>query len=214
MALEKPSHLGQNASKIRPIIAILFTSLTSIFLIVEHEQKFVGSFRDLVMQNPGTSSFVKQLVASLLGTLWVYVAGSIFNLTTRLRFASDRKPKLQTLNLWAALGVQRIDFNLPVFYLFITTVVLLAGHGIGAVWGGAIAPITTTLNFCNNISVPVPVFIERPPWMTQEFPEIGDPGKFDDSVATCRTSNGQSGFVPTCPVPSKYCTLSLIRYSC
>ena len=200
----KLKNLSLFGSKIRPIIAIMFTTIISALLIAQSEKSYRGSFRNAIMRYPGTASFFKQLVASLLGALWVYVAGSIFNLTTRLRLVSDRKPKLQTLNLWTALGVQRIDFSLPMYYMAITTTVLLAGHGIGALWGGAIAPLPAIANVSNNMSVAVPVFNGIPPWMAHEFPVQANPSRFDDSVTVCTTNNGLSGFVPTCPVPGKH----------
>ena len=199
MVFEYKSPLGENAPKIRPIVAILFTTLISVLLVWQRGQTSIGSLRNAVMKSPGTTSFIKQLIASLLGAIWVYVAGSIFNLTTRLRLGGDRTPTLQTLNVWVALGLQRIDFTLPFYYTALTTMVLLAGHSIGAVWGGAISPFPTT------VDVPwpqmsVPVFNENPPWMRKEF-SSQTPVGFDNGEGTCKTDNGHSGFIPTCPVP-------------
>ena len=189
--------------KIRPIIAISFTTLISVLLICQRGKGYIGPFRNGIMEYPGTASFFKQLIASLLGVLWVYIAGSIFNLTTRLRLASDRKPRLQTLNLWAALGVQRIDFSLPTYYLAITAFMILIGHSISALWGGAIAPLPATANVANNMSIAVPVFNEIPPWMAHEFPVQDNPSSFRDTDDICQTNNGLSGYVPTCPVPGE-----------
>ena len=85
MVLKTSSRSSFNASKIRPIIAIIFTTFISVVLIVGHDIKYIGRFRDAVLGSPGAASFVKQLLASLLGILWVYVASSVFSFTTRLR---------------------------------------------------------------------------------------------------------------------------------
>lgn len=90
MQFSYKSPLGKNAPKIRPIFAILFTTLFSALLIWQRDVKSIGTFRDLVMDNPGTSSFIKQMIAGVLGTLWIYATGSIFNLTTRLRLTDSK----------------------------------------------------------------------------------------------------------------------------
>ena len=119
MAFKFTSLLDEHAMKIRPMIALLFITSLSVLLVWQRTQTSIGAFRDAVMDNPGTTSCIKQLIAFLLGALWIYVAGSIFNLTTRLRLAGDRKPTLLTLNIWVALGLQRIRLQPPyLLYIF------------------------------------------------------------------------------------------------
>ncbi|MCJ1374577.1 hypothetical protein MMC20_005809 [Loxospora ochrophaea] len=199
MSFKYKSSRRGNARKIGPIIAILFTTLISVLLVWQRSQTSIGKFRNTVLNNPGTTSFLKQLVAGLLGALWVYVAGSVFNLTTRLRLEGDRTPTLQTLNVWVALGVQRIDFTLPVYYTVLTTIVLLAGHSIGALWAGAISPFPTTSDI-SWTGMSVPIFNENPPSMAAEFASQAL-GGYNDGEQNCLTDNGKSGFIPTCPVP-------------
>ena len=203
MSFKYKSSRRGNARKIGPIIAILFTTLISVLLVWQRSQTSIGKFRNTVLNNPGTTSFLKQLVAGLLGALWVYVAGSVFNLTTRLRLEGDRTPTLQTLNVWVALGVQRIDFTLPVYYTVLTTIVLLAGHSIGALWAGAISPFPTTSDI-SWTGMSVPIFNENPPSMAAEFASQAL-GGYNDGEQNCLTDNGKSGFIPTCPVPGKSC---------
>ena len=162
------------------------------------------------MSDPATAAFTKQIIAGLLGAIWLYAAGSIFNLTTRLRLASpDRTPSLQALNVWAAVGSQRVDFSLPVNYLILTLGVVLAGHAIGSIWGGAIAPVSLPAQLLDDGSVLVPIF--TPPWLTDQFPYEGNDKDFDDSIGQqCQTYNAQSGFIPTCPVPGNRTLLILL----
>ena len=188
--------------KILPIVAILFTTLISILLIWQRDKRAVGTFRDAVLSNPGTTGFVKQIVAGLLGFLWIYVAGAVFNLATRLRLANpERTPTLRSLNVWVACGTQRVDLSLPIFYMGLTAAVVLAGQAIGSVWGGAITPVLSTKLLRGSEHVISPVFSS--PWFTTQFPNQGDAGVFDDSTSVCQTSNKLVGFIPTCPVPGE-----------
>ena len=199
MIVKYKSLINENAPKIRPIIAILFTTLISSLLLWLHGQPSTGHFRTVILTYPATISFVKQLIASLLGAFWVYVVSSIFNLTTRLRLVSDQEVTLQTLNVWVALGLQRIDFTLPFYYTAVTVIVVLVGHGIGAVWAGAISPLPTIVQL-ESCTIFTPDFTGREPWsgiesssQTHNSSKDGDDG--------CRTWNGVDGFIPTCPVP-------------
>ncbi|KAM0801212.1 hypothetical protein BDR22DRAFT_196650 [Usnea florida] len=185
-------------SKILPIVAILFTTLISILLIWQRDVRAVGTFRDAVLSNPGTTGFVRQIIAGFLGFLWIYVAGAVFNLTTRLRLASpERTPTLRSLNVWVACGIQRVDLSLPILYIGLTAAFVLAGQAIGSVWAGAITPVLSpkSLNGTDNITSPV----FHSPWFTSQFADQGDAEGVDDTV--CQTSNKLAGFIPACPVP-------------
>ena len=188
--------------KVLPIVAILFTTLISILLIGQRDVRAVGTFHDAVLSNPGTTGFVKQIVAGLLGFLWIYVAGAVFNLATRLRLASpERTPTLRSLNVWVACGTQRVDLSLPILYMGLTAAVVLAGQAIGSVWGGAITPVLSPKLLCGSEHVISPVFNSS--WFTTQFTHQGDAGDFDDSTSVCQTSNKLVGFIPTCPVPGE-----------
>ena len=201
MAFDYKSLFTEDAPKVRPFLALLFTTLMSVLLVWQRGVRSTGTFHNAVTSAPATAAFVKQIVAGLLGAIWLYAAGSIFNLTTRLRLASPgRTPSLQALNIWAAVGSQRVDFSLPVNYLMLTLAVVLAGHAIGSIWGGAIAPVSLPAQFLDDDNLLVPLF--TPPWFTDQFPDDGDDTGFDDSIGKqCRIYNAQSGFIPTCPVP-------------
>ena len=186
--------------KILPIVATLVTTLISILLIWQRDVRAVGTFRDAVLSNPGTTGFVKQIVAGLLGFLWIYVAGAVFNLATRLRLASpERIPTLRSLNVCVACGTQRVDLSLPILYMGLTAAVVLAGQAIGSLWGGAITPVPSIKLLCCSDHVVSPGF--NYPWFTGQFTHQGDAGEFDDSTSVCLTSNKLVGFIPTCPVP-------------
>ena len=186
-----------------PFVAILFTTLVSILLIWQRDVRAVGTFRDAVLSNPGTTGFVKQIIASLLGFLWIYVAGAVFNLATRLQLANpERTPTLRSLNVWVACGTQRVDLSLPIFYMGLTAAVVLAGQAIGSVWGGAITPVLSPKLLRGSENITSPVFVS--PWFTTQFAHQGDAGDFDDdSTSVCQTSNKLVGFIPTCPVPGE-----------
>lgn len=193
------SHFS-NIRKVLPIVAILFTTLVSILLIWQRDVRAVGTFRDAVLSNPGTTGFVKQIIAGLLGFLWIYVAGAVFNLTTRLRLASpERTPTLRSLNVWVACGIQRVDLSLPILYMGLTAAVVLAGQAIGSVWGGAITPVLSPklLNGSDNITSP----LFNAPWFTTQFVGQEDSGGVDDVI--CMTSNKLVGYIPACPVPGE-----------
>lgn len=210
MAFGYKSLFSEEAPKVRPFLALLFTTLLSVLLVWQRGVRSIGTFHDAVMADPATAAFVKQIVAGLLGAIWLYAAGSIFNLTTRLRLASpNRTPSLQALNIWAAVGSQRVDFSLPVNYLMLTLAVVLVGHAIGSLWGGAIAPVSLPAQFLDDDNLLVPLF--TPPWFTNQFPHEGDDKDFDDTIGEqCRPYNAQSGFIPTCPVPGDLKSLILL----
>ena len=201
MAINYKSLFKDNGPKFRPFVALLFTTLMSILLIWQRKFRSTGKIHDAVTSDPATAAFVKQIIAGLFGAMWLYAAGSFFNLTTRLRLSSpERTPSLQALNVWTAAGSQRVDFSLPVHYLALTLTVVLAGHAIGSVWGGAIAPISLPADFPDDDCITVPLFSS--PWFTQQFPHDGDDINFNDSRETqCETYSGEFGFIPTCPVP-------------
>ena len=214
MAYDYKSLFREDAPKFRPFVALLFTTLMSVLLIWQRDIRSIGTFHDRVTSDPATAAFVKQIIAGLLGAIWLFAAGSIFNLTTRLRLASsERTRSLQALNVWVAVGSQRVDFSLPVHYLMLTLIVVLAGHAIGSLWGGAIAPVSLPADFPNDDSILVPLF--SPPWFTQQFPDDGDDKDFDDSKGVqCETYNAHYGFIPTCPVPGDLNALYTSRGTC
>ena len=74
------------------------------------------------------------MIAGLLGAIELCAAGSIPNLTTRIRFAnSERKLSLHVVNIWAAAGSQRVDFSLPVDYFTLTPNVVSVEHATASI---------------------------------------------------------------------------------
>ena len=185
----------------RPMLTILFTTVVSALLLWQQNWSSAGFLQSAVIQTPGTVSFITQLVASLLGASWTFVLCSIFNLTTRLQMVDGQEPTLQTLNVWAAIGSQRIDFTLPIHYTALTLVVLLTGHGVGAIWGPAISPFQTTADLLlTNLSIPI--FNENPIWMAKGF--TNQTIVLNDIAGICQTDNTLLAPIPKCPVPGMW----------
>ena len=208
MAFDSKTPLREQAPKIGPWLALLVTTLLSLLLVGLQKQSSVGKFRDAVLDNPGTASFVRQLVASILGTLWIYSGATFFNLTTRQSLATGRRtPTLHSLNVWAALGSGRFDLSLSPGFLGLSSVIIIACHAIGSLWGGAIAPIPSAKSWDDRYAI-VPLYESDPSWAVKEFPQFASTNRFDVNKArVCQPSTGEQGFIPTCPVPGE----SLLR---
>ena len=209
IAIMPSSTLAQfkrNAATISPLLAITSTTLLSALLFWIKDLRSIGPFYDFCMSNSSTVSFFKQIIAGLLSALWIYVIVTLFNYTTRVRFASnERRPTLHTLNLWAALSVQRVDFSLRLPYLLLTVVVILAAHTVGSLWAGAIAVIPAKFTYENNTVIAVPNYPSDPLWSSIEFPMKNSPTDFNDDLSeTCQERTGEFGYITSCPVPSEF----------
>lgn len=90
-------------------------------------------------------------------------------------------------------------------YITVSAVIVLFGHGIGALWAGAITPVPVVANVPFH-DLRVPNFTLNSPWMEDEFfdSDSPDPSRFDDSEMICSLQNRGFGYIPTCVVPGNH----------
>lgn len=185
-------------SRCVPILLMLPPLLLSIALLLFQNHVILGSWRLHILNNPSAVSALKQVVASIMGTLQASaVIAILFNFPTRTRLARPTESvKLDTLGLVSALSTPRMDWNLPKKNWLLLLMVIVLGHGPAALWASAITPLTIPHTVTGG-SILIPSFPEAS--KDQWGQDLGQSGKF--SLENCLIQRQSSSFITNCPIP-------------
>ena len=192
--------------KTLPLIYLIPPTVAVVALLASRGRKYTGDLLVDVSTTNGraTAQVLVQIISHVLGMLQVMVLGSMLSFALRLMLASGRSTTLHTLSFWTSLSPARFNYTLPPFYLFTAIGLLFLSLIPGALWAGALSPITTTASNSSE-SILVPAFTNRSArlWDSQFQWNRNDDGHLTlwNVQDDCVRNNGSRGFIPSCPVP-------------
>jgi hypothetical protein len=190
-----------SVEKIIPLLVLGVMSIVSLALIYTRNYKNDGGFMRVVKNDRASTALVVQILSSLFGLMQTYVAICAFKFATRIRIL-QRSTSLRTLYLFTALAGPKADFGLPTRSFILAIIIVVLSHGPGALWAGALTPISTTIRL-STASIQIPTFTsDTENFWNNEFQRCGA-GDVDvcNVLTNCLAVNNQLGFISTCPVP-------------
>ncbi|MCJ1319395.1 hypothetical protein MMC15_004731 [Xylographa vitiligo] len=183
-------------SRISPICALAPTTVFSILLIAYHKTKFVGHAAVWVENSRDSVAIIVQIVATIFGFCQSYMLCSLINYATRIHLVG-RTAKLDTLGLYTALSIPRVDTSLSASKTLLTGVLLIFTHLLSAIWAGAITPLTTTQQSgSGNISIPAYPNGVQPNWSYEyETGLVNLNCQHTNSVSNCAVFDLSGGLI-------------------
>ncbi|KAF9629211.1 hypothetical protein BFW01_g10414 [Lasiodiplodia theobromae] len=124
---------------------------------------------------------------------------------TRVRLASSSM-NLETMGLLTALSVPRAAWNLPISSLALKILMVALAQGPGALWAGAITPITVQeARTIGSILVPQFKSETRNIW-DSEF-HLNEKGDVWNYIENCTERRDEATYISNCPVPNHQAAL-------
>lgn len=124
---------------------------------------------------------------------------------TRVRLASSSM-NLETMELFTALSVPRTAWNLPISSVALTILIVALAQGPGALWAGAITPITVQeARGIGSVLVPQFELGTRDIW-DSEF-RLNAKGEVWNQVENCTERRNEATYISNCPVPNHQAAL-------
>jgi hypothetical protein len=132
---------------IRISVAILITTTVSCTNLALTSRRFTtaGWLYDSVSESRATVQLVVQILATLLALLQTYVVSSIIRFRTNI-FLESNGLQLDTIKLFEALWVLRLDLELPLHYGLLACIYILLAQAPVAIWTASLTPVVTTAN--------------------------------------------------------------------
>ena len=171
---------------------LLCTTLINLALIAGQKGHWTitGGSARTINDNPSTFSAIRQVIASLLGAIYMFTVCMLINWTSRV-ILGRRPVSLDRLDFWSALVGSRISWTLkksriPLILLFVILTRIPA-----ALWAGALAPSTSTASQPHaNLTTLLPRYTDAS--LAQYSPH----GLFEDNDPLISTSLGIFSFSP------------------
>jgi hypothetical protein len=196
--------LESSAIKTLHVLAIFITTLVSTYLFWTRDRLYSDPLVNFVKTNRSSVQIIVQLLSHALALLQLYVLRSLVNFGSRLRL-QKYQVSLNRLSLWAALGNAQIDWSLPTLYLTWAALASVCFMVPGAIWAGALSPITTlTLSLSGTIEVPAYSSQSASVWDAEFLTQLdGEDVQNWNEIGSCYAQvYDRRGFIPACPVPA------------
>ena len=141
--------------KYRSFFGLGVTTACSVLLLVADAQKvaYSGTFYTTITQNRASVQIIVQVIAATFGLIQVSVLYRIFNYATRVRLARHAV-QLEVLSLWSSISLGSIRWSLSLSYLVPLLLFMLICAVPGALWAGAISPVSTTITNSTTLNLP------------------------------------------------------------
>ena len=191
--------MESKGARLRPLLELLPPTAAILLLLWIGNGEATESVYSYSKTNQATVQIAVQIVSHVLAALQISSISTTFNLSTRFRFF--RVPtSLNDLNFWTALSTNRVDPNLPPFYLAVTVACAAATLLPGALWAGAVSPL-----FVSKIKEledqTLPAFTERTRFNWDSQFQVRGPRVWNINH-DCTVINDARGLIPSCPVPT------------
>jgi hypothetical protein len=141
--------------KYRGFLGLLVTTTCSILLLEADRRKaaYSGAFYTTVIQNRASVQIVIQIIAATFGLIQVSALCRVFNYATRIRLA-QHTIQLRVLSFWSGVSMASVRWSLSLGYLVPLLFFTLACAIPGALWAGAISPVSTIITTSATLNVP------------------------------------------------------------
>ncbi|KUJ22646.1 uncharacterized protein LY89DRAFT_636845 [Mollisia scopiformis] len=156
--------LEPTRSRFLLVPGLLITSIINFVLIagLKGHWTVTGSAATTIINNPSTFSAVRQIIASLLGAVYMYSICMIINWASRV-IISKRAVTLDRLDFWSAICGSRVDWTLPKSKVPLVLLFIVATRIPAAFWAGALAPTLTKAEMkkTHNMTTSVPHYTQQ-----------------------------------------------------
>lgn len=185
-------------------MALTLPTVLSIALISTSHLRILGSIREGIQHHRTTVTVLVQVLSATMGILQVTALTSVISAGFRLRLATQPM-QLDTIGLFNAIIVPRISWGLSFQNMFLAAVMVILAQGPGALWAGALTPISTSaVAMLGSVVVPVYTNATADVW-DSEF-GLDDENHVWNWVQNCTAVRGSGGLSTTsisnCPVPN------------
>ena len=134
---------------------VVTTAVSAIVAILSVRQAYTtGPLLRWTLSSRATIQIFVHLLSVALATLQIFALSSFISFGTNIQILSVPL-SLDALKLRQALNARQLDFNLPIRFLLIALSWSLVVQVPGAIWAGAITPVTTTANASGTFSTPI-----------------------------------------------------------
>lgn len=130
------------------------TTLFSVLLLASASRNwtFSSSAYRRIIRNRASIQLVLQLLSNALALVYVAVLCSLINRATRIIWRRRGVP-LNIIRFWHGLCVRSVDWNIPIYLVFPLLLFILVTAAPSAIWAGALAPVSTSIQSDAIISV-------------------------------------------------------------
>ena len=191
--------MESKGARLRPLLELLPPTAAILILLWIGNGEATESVYSYLKTDQATVQIVVQLVSHVLAALQISSICTTFNFSTRFRFFRA-STSLNDLSFWTALSTNRVEPNLPPFYLAITIACAAATLLPGALWAGALSPLFV-LKIQELEDQTVPAFTERTRLSWDSQFQVRGPRIWNIND-NCTVINDARGLVPSCPVPT------------
>lgn len=188
-----------------PLMALTIPTALSIALISTSHLRILGSIREGIQHHRTTVTVLVQVLSATMGILQVTALTSIISAGFRLRLVTQPM-QLDTIGFFNAIIVPRISWGLSLQNVFLAAIMVGLAQGPGALWAGALTPISTSaVAMLGSVVVPVYTDATADVW-DSEF-GLDDENHVWNWVQNCTAVRGSGGMLSTtsisnCPVPN------------
>ncbi len=126
---------------------------TSLLLADIYHWRVTGLGFTLANSHPGTVGLLVQILAAFFGLLHVTVVCKLLNYALRLRLAKT-SVSLDVLSTWIDLSIARMDWDLPIRFLFPVVAVVFLSLVPSALWAGSMTPSNSHTTTTGTLMVP------------------------------------------------------------
>ncbi|KAI9848717.1 MAG: hypothetical protein M1837_006804 [Sclerophora amabilis] len=179
--------------RLAPVLTTAITAAISIWIAALDltDYRDTGQINYYITHYRTAVQAVVHIISTLLGLLWIYSVCAMINRYTRLHYVKEAV-SFDTLRLWCALSIRRIDLNLPLYYATISLLFVVASSLPTTIWVGALTPERS--HFKQDISLAVPkTGPDSYPFLLNGFDCGGPPLYQDNGTFTLCPANHFSG---------------------
>ncbi|CZR51078.1 uncharacterized protein PAC_00953 [Phialocephala subalpina] len=190
--IQSKQELEPIRSRFLLVPGLLITSVINFVLIagLKGHWTITGSSAETINNNPSTFSAIRQIVASLLGAVYMYSVCMIINWSSRVIIARQAVT-LDKLDFWSAICGSHIDWTLPKAKVPLVFLFVIVSRIPAAFWAGALAPtITLSEMKTHNMTTSVPHYT------TKSLATYAPQSLFNDSDPRTSTTLGVFSFSP------------------
>lgn len=185
----------KTSKKLYPFLAAAFPWLISGLLFIQVRHRYGQDLSHTISANRSSVQILVQIISHGLGLLQTYSVCTSQKYSIRLRLFK-KSVRLDKFGYWIALLTNHVDLSLPPKHLALVLVAVSACIAPGALWAGAITPLTTSKQ-SSNMNIHIPSY-------TQSSATFWNAEFYMDGYELWADSNScqGSGLVSTCPVPA------------
>lgn len=147
--------IGFFSSDYNTFISLVFTTplATALLCLSLDETLFSGGFLKFVDENRPSVQFAVQIIANFMSALQVITICRVINLGVRRRLKTNSM-SMDQMRAWMDAMIPRINWDLPVGYIFLLGLFVSVSMVLSAIWAAAMTPVETSELIKGTVQVP------------------------------------------------------------